>query len=79
MTRQDATQLAAAWRAASKIRNATMLVSGRPSDSLPRGARDRVGVAFLCGYRPADGSRLIDDYRRVTRLASAAVDRVFWH
>ena len=78
LTRQDATQLAAAWRSASKIRNATMLVRGRPSDSLPREARDRVGVAYLCGYRPADGSRLIDDYRRVTRLATAAVDRVFW-
>jgi glutamate-ammonia-ligase adenylyltransferase len=78
LTRQDATQLAAAWRAASKIRNATMLVRGRPSDNLPREARDRVGVAYLCGYRPPDGSRLIDDYRRVTRLASAAVERVFW-
>jgi glutamate-ammonia-ligase adenylyltransferase len=78
LTRQDATQLAAAWRTASKIRNATMLVRGRPSDNLPREARDRVGVAYLCGYRPPDGSRLIDDYRRVTRLASAAVERVFW-
>src|SRR4029079_6219469 len=43
LTRQDAAQLAAAWRSASKIRNATMLVRGRPSDSLPREARDRVG------------------------------------
>ena len=64
---------------ASKIRNATMLVRGRPSDTLPREARDRVGVAFLCGYRPADGGRLIEDYRRVSRLASGAVERAFWH
>ncbi len=78
LARADATELAAAWRSASKIRNATMLVRGRSSDSLPREARDRVGVAFLCGYRPADGGRLIEDYRRVARLASGAVDRVFW-
>ena len=66
-------------RSARGVRNATMLVRGRPSDTLPREARDRVGVAFLCGYRPADGGRLIEDYRRVSRLASGAVERAFWH
>ncbi len=78
IARTDAAGLAAAWRSASKIRNAAMLVRGRASDSLPRQVRDRVGVAFLCGYRPPDGGRLIEDYRRVARLARGAVERVFW-
>ena len=78
MTDADATVLASAWRFASRIRNATMLVRGRPSDSLPSHPRDRRGVAFLCGYAADDSSRLLDDYLRATRRASAVVERVFW-
>ena len=78
IARADASELAAAWRSASKIRNATMLVRGRPSDSLPSQSRDRVGVAFLCGYLTGESDRLVDDYRRVARRASSAVERVFW-
>jgi [glutamine synthetase] adenylyltransferase / [glutamine synthetase]-adenylyl-L-tyrosine phosphorylase len=78
VTRTDAAELAAAWRSASKIRNATMLVRGRPSDTLPSQARDRVGVAYLCGYPADQVGRLTEDYRRVSRRASGAVERVFW-
>jgi glutamate-ammonia-ligase adenylyltransferase len=67
-----------AWTLASRIRNAAMLVRGRPTESLPTGPRDRVGVAFLCGYDRAEASRLDDDYRRIARRATAAVDEVFW-
>jgi glutamate-ammonia-ligase adenylyltransferase len=74
----DCAELAAAWRLASKIRNATMLVRGRPSDSLPSHVRDRVGVAYLCGYPAGDAGRLVEDYRRVARRAHSVVDRVFW-
>ncbi len=73
-----ASRLSQSWRLASKIRNATMLVRGRPSNSLPSRARDRVGVAFMCGYHRDESSRLGDDYRRVARRASMAVDEVFW-
>jgi glutamate-ammonia-ligase adenylyltransferase len=68
-----------AWTLASRIRNAAMLVRGRPVDSLPTGPRDRVGVAFMCGYRRTEASRLEDDYRRIARRASVAVDEVFWN
>jgi glutamate-ammonia-ligase adenylyltransferase len=68
-----------AWTLASRIRNAAMLVRGRPTESLPTGPRDRVGVAFLCGYDRTEASRLDDDYRRIARRASAAVDEVFWN
>lgn len=74
----DADSLAAAWRLASRIRNAVMLVRGRPADSLPSSARDRRGVAYLCGYPLDSTERLVDDYLRTARRASAAVRRVFW-
>ncbi|MBA2716708.1 MAG: bifunctional [glutamine synthetase] adenylyltransferase/[glutamine synthetase]-adenylyl-L-tyrosine phosphorylase, partial [Propionibacteriales bacterium] len=45
LTVAEAEALAASWRFASRIRNASMLVRGRPSDSLPSGPRDRRGVA----------------------------------
>ncbi|MBA2772669.1 MAG: bifunctional glutamine-synthetase adenylyltransferase/deadenyltransferase, partial [Nocardioidaceae bacterium] len=72
-----AAALAASWQLASRIRNATMLVRGRPSDSLPQ-QQDLAGVAFLCGYDVTEASRLPDDYRRGARRAAAAVHRVFW-
>ncbi len=74
----DAQSLAASWRFANRIRNALMLVRGRPADSLPSAARDRRGVAYLCGYRLDQTERLADDYLRTARRASAAVARVFW-
>ncbi len=74
----SATALSRAWQLAGKIRNANMLVRGRPSDSLPTQPRDRLGVAYLCGYDPIDLGQLEEDYRRVSRRAKAAVDRVFW-
>jgi glutamate-ammonia-ligase adenylyltransferase len=71
--------LARSWSLASRIRNAVMLVRGRPSDSFPTSPRDRVGVAFLCGYERVEASRFGDDYRRIARRASVAVDAVFWN
>lgn len=74
----QAASLRSAWRLASKVRNASMLVRGRPLDSLPTQTRDRKGVAFLCGYDVGEAGRLGDDYLRVARRARAAVDDVFW-
>jgi [glutamine synthetase] adenylyltransferase / [glutamine synthetase]-adenylyl-L-tyrosine phosphorylase len=74
----DATALTQAWRLATRVRNAVMLVRGRPSDSLPRSSRERAGVAYACGYDPGDAERLVDDYLRTTRRASAVIDRLFW-
>ncbi len=67
-----------AWRLASRIRNASMLVRGRPMDSLPTHPRDRVGVAYLLGYGSDDASKLVDDYQRLARRASGVVEKVFW-
>jgi [glutamine synthetase] adenylyltransferase / [glutamine synthetase]-adenylyl-L-tyrosine phosphorylase len=74
----DAEVLANAWRLVSRVRNAVMLVRGRPSDSLPREPRERSGVAYVCGYGADGAERMLDDYLRVTRRARAVVDHVFW-
>jgi len=75
----DATALEAAWRMATRARNAVMLVRGRASDQLPRHGRELVGVARALGYRPGgDTGQFLDDYRRATRRARRVVERVFY-
>ncbi len=74
----DADALTQAWRLASRVRNAIVLVRGRASDSLPRDPRERSGVAYVCGYGAHGAERLVDDYLRVTRQASSVVERLFW-
>jgi glutamate-ammonia-ligase adenylyltransferase len=75
----DAAALAAAWRLATRVRNATMLVRGRPSDQLPRHGRELVGVTRAVG-RPAgsDPGEFVDDYLRTMRRARQVVERVFY-
>ena len=74
----EADTLRAAWKMATRIRNAIMLVRGRPSDSLPRDPRDLAAVAQICGYPPGESSRFSDDYLRLTRHAHNTVARLFW-
>jgi glutamate-ammonia-ligase adenylyltransferase len=74
----DAEVLAAAWRIATRVRDAVMLVKGKAGDMLPTDARDLSAVAQVLGYRPGESGALLDDYRRVTRRARAVVERVFY-
>jgi glutamate-ammonia-ligase adenylyltransferase len=74
----DADALLAAWRLATRTRNAIMLVRNRPSDSLPREPRELSAVSRVLGYAPLESGRFVEDYRRLTRHARAVVDRVFW-
>jgi glutamate-ammonia-ligase adenylyltransferase len=74
----DAARLAQAWRTASRVRNAMLLVRGRPGDSLPADVRELSGVAQVLGYPPGAAGALLDDYRRVTRRARTVVDGVFY-
>ncbi|HEU5159933.1 MAG TPA: bifunctional [glutamine synthetase] adenylyltransferase/[glutamine synthetase]-adenylyl-L-tyrosine phosphorylase [Streptosporangiaceae bacterium] len=77
LTEADATALAEAWRLATRIRNAVMLVRGRASDVLPSDHhRERSAVSKLLGYS-ATGD-LLEDYSRRARRARAVVDRVFY-
>jgi glutamate-ammonia-ligase adenylyltransferase len=75
---QDAEHLVAAWRIASRVRDATMLVRGRPGDMVPTDARDLSAVSQVLGYPPGKSGELLDDYRRVTRRARGVVERVFY-
>ena len=75
----DAAALEAAWRIATRARNAVVLVRGRPSDQLPRLGRDLAGVMRVIGYPPdRDPGQFLDDYRRATRRARRVVERVFY-
>jgi glutamate-ammonia-ligase adenylyltransferase len=74
----EADILRRAWEMATRIRNAIMLVRGRPGDSLPRDPRDLAAVAQICGYPPGETSRFSDDYLRLTRHASNTVAHLFW-
>jgi len=50
----DAAALRAAWSFAGRIRNAIMLVRGRPSDALPAKHDELTAVARLLGYKPTE-------------------------
>jgi glutamate-ammonia-ligase adenylyltransferase len=76
--RDQARTLAHAWRTASRVRNAVLLVRGRPGDSMPTDLRELSGVAQVLGYPPGASGSLVDDYRRATRRARAVVDEVFY-
>lgn len=74
----DARTLAEAWRLVSRVRNAVTLVRGKPSDQLPRDARERAAVARVLGYAQGSSGQMVNDYLRTTRRAHAVVERVFW-
>ena len=59
----DAAALRAAWRFAARIRNAIMLVRGRPGDTLPAKHDELTAVARLLGYKPSGEARQSADGR----------------
>jgi glutamate-ammonia-ligase adenylyltransferase len=75
---EDAEPLVAAWRLASRIRNAVMLVRGRPSDSVPTAQPELGAVARLLGYAPDASQDLVQDYRRAARRARTVMERLFY-
>jgi len=74
----DADVLATAWQLATRVRNALMLVRGRPGDTLPTASRELAAVARVLGYRPGESGRLLDDQRRAARRARAVMERLFY-
>jgi [glutamine synthetase] adenylyltransferase / [glutamine synthetase]-adenylyl-L-tyrosine phosphorylase len=74
----DAETLAAAWRLATQVRNALVLLKGKPTDSIPVVLREVVGIARLVGYSPSQSGDFLDVYRRVTRRSRGVVERVFY-
>jgi glutamate-ammonia-ligase adenylyltransferase len=74
----DGEVLAVAWSLAVRVRNALLLVRGRPATSLPSSGRELAGVARALGYPAGASGAFLDDYRRATRRARAVVERVFY-
>ncbi len=75
---EDAAVLDDAWVLATRVRNAVMLVRGRPGDTFPGDGRELAAVGRCLGYGPGRSGDLVEDYRRVTRRARAVVDRLFY-
>jgi glutamate-ammonia-ligase adenylyltransferase len=89
----DAAELRAAWCFAARIRDAIMLVRGRPGDTLPARHDELTAVARLLGYKPTEpdpdhvgasswsdtpAAALEEDYRRTGRRARQVMDRLFY-
>lgn len=74
----DRDALQAAWESATSVRDAGVLVTGRPSDSLPSDARTRAAVSRVLGYPPGESAALVNDYRRTARRARTVFERVFY-
>jgi glutamate-ammonia-ligase adenylyltransferase len=75
---QSARELLSAWRGATDVRNAVVLVSGRASDQIPTDPRTRAAVARVLGYEPGETDGMVDDYLRTARRARRVVERVFY-
>ncbi|MFD0368639.1 bifunctional [glutamine synthetase] adenylyltransferase/[glutamine synthetase]-adenylyl-L-tyrosine phosphorylase [Streptomyces sp. NPDC127114] len=67
-----------AWVLASRVRNAVMLVRGRPGDTFPSEPRELAAVGRYMGYGPGHVGEMVDDYRRVTRRARAVMEELFY-
>jgi glutamate-ammonia-ligase adenylyltransferase len=71
--------LVAAWRLATRVRNALVLVRDRPEDQLPALGAPLIALGRMLGYPPGfDPGQLVDDYRRTARRARRVVEEVFY-
>ncbi|GAA1886518.1 bifunctional [glutamine synthetase] adenylyltransferase/[glutamine synthetase]-adenylyl-L-tyrosine phosphorylase [Streptantibioticus ferralitis] len=75
---EDAAILDEAWVLATRVRNAVMLVRGRPGDTFPSDGRELAAVGRYLGYGAGQVGAMVDDYRRITRRARAVVERRFY-
>ncbi|WP_426363555.1 bifunctional [glutamine synthetase] adenylyltransferase/[glutamine synthetase]-adenylyl-L-tyrosine phosphorylase [Streptomyces sp. E-08] len=75
---EEAQTLDEAWVLATRVRNAVMLVRGRPGDTFPSDPRELAAVARYLGYEPGHVGEMVDDYRRITRRARAVVEELFY-
>ncbi|WP_116950447.1 bifunctional [glutamine synthetase] adenylyltransferase/[glutamine synthetase]-adenylyl-L-tyrosine phosphorylase [Jiangella endophytica] len=75
---EDRSVLVDSWRLAARIRNATVLVTGRPSDMLPKDPKTLAAVSQVLGYGVGESTLFVDDYHRFARKARAVVERLFY-
>jgi glutamate-ammonia-ligase adenylyltransferase len=79
LTAGAAAELTAAWQLAARIRNAIVLVGGRPGDTFPARHAEATAVARLLGYPPGDAAQALEqDYRRAARRARTVMEPLFY-
>jgi glutamate-ammonia-ligase adenylyltransferase len=78
VTQEDAAVLARAWRLASQIRDAVVLVRGRAADVLPARAAELAAVASVLGYPSGTAQDLVQDYRQAVRRARGVMEALFY-
>ena len=76
ITSSDLKSLVDSWTFATRIRNAVMLVRGKPSDELPRDPRDLRAVAHVLGFD--SGGELIQEWQRFSRRARQTFEALFF-
>ena len=77
MSHSDAQTLRSSWLLATAVRDAMMLVRGRPGDSLPSDVSELSALAGV--LRPGSTpTQLTDEYLRVTRRARVVMERIFY-
>jgi glutamate-ammonia-ligase adenylyltransferase len=75
----DAAALIDAWQLAGRIRNAVVLVRGRPEDTLPAKHGELNAVARLLGYPPGDAAQALEQaWRRAGRRARTIMEPLFY-
>ncbi|APE21202.1 MULTISPECIES: bifunctional [glutamine synthetase] adenylyltransferase/[glutamine synthetase]-adenylyl-L-tyrosine phosphorylase [Streptomyces] len=75
---EEAQTLDEAWVLATRVRNAVMLVRGRPGDTFPSDPRELAAVGRYLGYEAGHVGEMVEDYRRITRRARGIVDELFY-
>jgi glutamate-ammonia-ligase adenylyltransferase len=78
VSQSDFVQLESAWRLVMRVRNASMLVRGRATDTVPTDLIELSRVSHLLGYGLRGGQQLTDEYRRLTRRSRSVIKREFY-
>lgn len=80
LTAEESDDLIAAWRLASRIRDANMLATGRTvrADELPKPGGALTTISRVLGYEPGRAGDLEEDWLRAARRARRVVERVFF-
>lgn len=78
ITVDDAVILRDAWRMATSVRNANILVRDRPSDMVPTDIGELRAIGYALGYPLENPGQVLEDYQRLTRRARNVVERVFY-
>ena len=78
VSQSDFAQLESAWKLVMRVRNASMLVRGRATDTVPTDLIELSRVSHLLGYGLRGGQQLIDDYRKLTRRSRSVIKREFY-